>query len=191
MSNQEIVQLPRKCGEWDRLIALGIKKLDDVDKGGYLNRYGKYECYWLGREPHCLVNVQLPPGWTVLVGHEYTELLDANRRIRVTIHHGDWRRFSISYGHAELHCRFKFTEDPDTDCVRVIDTSARTELYRSMFEGGPYHRYAAIEVQGRAQEQYKQYELAAAQAKAWLDRTYPDWQNPGAYWEMQSVNGSG
>lgn len=119
--------------------------------------------------------VKLPEGWRKEQGGDsrWTKLIDNKGRVRANIfykaafydrsaHLSLSRRFNVSYNYDRVDAEDVATADV-TDCGEVI--------------------YSTDPIQLSDKERYTASEKARAMAKSWLHEHYPDWENPGAYWD--------
>jgi hypothetical protein len=120
--------------------------------------------------------VELPAGWTKMRTEHamHSRLLDAHGRERATIFykaaHYD-RRADLF-----LSCRYRVIFDYDrfehNDQVGVAQImDGETCLYE-------------VEIPAQGKPQYQIIEESRQAAFTWLDKHYPEWRNPAAYWEV-------
>ena len=139
--------------QWDQLTQIGIVRGDPVDD--------------------LFVNVTLPAGWTKrATEHDmWSDLLDEQGRKRAAIFYK--AAFYDRSAHMTLNRRYSAYQRPVNDG----DFS------------GPRHGIVldqdTVIWQTEQQVAYKDWPAMDAvekQANAWLDKRYPDWRNPLAYW---------
>jgi len=146
----------------------------DLDVNAILQAAGVKFCGIVKDDP-IFQYVELPQGWKKVATEEsrWSKLLDDKDRDRASIFYK--AAFYDRSAYLTLSFRFRFRPDYDqqdkgiavarvVDCGKVVYT---TELIA--LPGGS-ERYSLI-------NQVNQ------MAIDWLNQNYPDWQNPGAYWD--------
>ncbi len=123
--------------------------------------------------------VDLPQGWKkVATDHSMrSKLVDDKGRERAAIFYK--AAFYDRSAHMSLSQRFSYKRDYDRqkkegvtvahvmDCDKIVYTTEPIQLQLPMDE----------------REKYELADQADKAAIEWLNKNYPDWQNPGAYWD--------
>lgn len=122
-------------------------------------------------------DVELPDGWSVVpTDHAmWSDLKDEKGRKRASV--GYKAAFYDRWASINIVPRFRIERDYSTknlDEHTFVVTDCGTEVWRSRSETaerGDWQKREVIDATLRAE------------AAAWLEQQYPNWQDPGAYWE--------
>lgn len=122
--------------------------------------------------------VELPLGWKEIPTDHFmwSKLVDDKGRERARIFYK--AAFYDRYAHMSLSTRFNISRDYDQRDKEGVAVTYVTDSGKVIHTTEPIHL--------PAKEDRKYYEIgdkADKTAKAWLDQHYPDWRNPGAYWD--------
>lgn len=122
--------------------------------------------------------VELPAGWEKKpTDHSmWSDLVDDKGRKRASIFYK--AAFYDRSAHMGLETRFGIRQDyerQDKENVAVVHVM---DCGKVVFATEPIQLPSE-----RSKEYYEVSEAARSGAIAWLDQNYPDWRNPGAYWD--------
>lgn len=125
--------------------------------------------------------VELPPGWKkVATGHSmWSDLVDDKGRHRAGIFYK--AAFYDRAAHVGVNCRFSVRSDYDKlkeGVAQSVVYDGSDELYRT--------RTIEYDVENERDLRFDLLNELDAEARAWLDDNYPDWQNAAAYWNDES-----
>ena len=121
--------------------------------------------------------VELPAGWKKApTDHSmWSKLLDDKGRERASIFYK--ATFYDRSAHLSLTTRFGFRRDYDREEKEGVAVTYVTD------GGNIIHTTEAIKMPDDRQKRYEVGDKADKAASAWLNKQYPDWRNPGAYWK--------
>lgn len=121
--------------------------------------------------------VELPPGWTkVTTDHNmWSNLLDDKGRKRAAIFYK--AAFYDRDAHLDPITRYTYGSDYDRQEKENAAVAIATDCGKVIFSTTP------VPLPEDARKGYDLKEEARKEAKAWLIQNFPDWENPGAYWE--------
>lgn len=128
--------------------------------------------------------VELPAGWIMMATDHYmwTNLVDEKGRRRASIFYKP--EFYDRDAHIDLSCRFavnsNFQREKD-EGVAVFDVR---DCDRIIFSTEPAALIKDAQTREDRLANYALEDEARAAAVAWLEERYPDWKNPGAYWDQ-------
>jgi hypothetical protein len=122
--------------------------------------------------------VEFPQGWKkVVTDHSmWSKLVDDKGRVRASIFYK--AAFYDRRAHMGLDRRYSVSEDYDRQKKEGVAIAHVKDIDNVIFSTEP--------VQLPAERNEKYYEItdaATQKAAEWLDAQYPDWKNPGAYWD--------
>jgi len=121
--------------------------------------------------------VELPTGWKKLpTDHSmHSKLVDEKGRERANIFYK--AAFYDRSANLSLSTRFNFRLDYDRREKEGVAVAHVTD------GDNVIHSTEPIKLPDDNRKQYEVSEKAHEAAIAWLNRQYPDWKNPGAYWD--------
>ncbi len=121
--------------------------------------------------------VEFPLGWKkVATDHSmWSKLVDDKGRARASIFYK--AAFYDRSAHMSLSMRFGVQEDYDRQDTEGVAVAHVTDC------GKVIHTTEPIQLPADAREKFEIADQANKAAGAWLDRNYPEWRNPGAYWD--------
>ncbi len=123
--------------------------------------------------------VELPVGWKkVATDHPmWSRLVDDKGRERATIFYK--ADFYDRGAHMNLSHRYKIEIDYDRQTKEKVAVAYVKDCGQVIFTTEPIK----MPVEGDGRKGYEITDLATAAATKWLKKNFPDWENPGAYWD--------
>lgn len=122
--------------------------------------------------------VTLPPGWQKRATEHamWTDLLDDKGRARARIFYK--AAFYDRHAHLYVERRFIYHKDYDRLHNERVAVGIVTDCGKVIYETAPRQLPAED-----SRECFAIEDRAVAEARAWLDSHYPDWESPTSYWE--------
>lgn len=122
--------------------------------------------------------VEMPTGWQKKVTDHsmWSNLVDDKGRVRASIFYK--AAFYDRSAHMNLVSRFRVSQDYDRAKKEGVAVAVVKDGRNIIFSTEP------VKLPDERDKSY--YEIgddAAKKAVEWLDQQYPDWKNPGAYWD--------
>ena len=122
--------------------------------------------------------VEMPKGWKKQrTDHSmWSNLVDDKGRVRASIFYK--AAFYDRSAHLRLNSRFTVSQDYDRTEKEGVAVSRVMDGANVIFSTEPVKL-----PEKRDSAYYDVTDAVQQKATEWLDATYPDWQNPGAYWD--------
>ncbi len=119
--------------------------------------------------------VQLPQGWKkVPTNHSmWSNLVDDRGRGRAGIFYK--AAFYDRSAHLSLDCRYQAHFDYDLFNKKAVGVTKVYDGTQVIFQTEP--------MSSDGKDSYHISDICSKQANDWLDKNYPDWKNPAAYWD--------
>lgn len=121
--------------------------------------------------------VEFPQGWKkVVTDHSmWSDLVDDKGRVRASIFYK--AAFYDRSAHMDISTRFRVSRDYDLQNKENVAVTCVTDDGKVVYTTEP------IQLPKDTKQKYEITDQAENIAIKWLDEHYPDWQNPGAYWD--------
>jgi hypothetical protein len=154
--------LPKRInhGNWEQLESQGVRRL--------------------GKEDNLFVEVQLPPGWQKKTTEHpmWFALRDDKGRQRASIFFKDeiYHREAFMIPCARYNVSTRYSWDHKIVQAVVLDGNQHIHESRTLKKPGDDATFNELVEHSKILEDLR------AQAASWLDERFPDWKNPGAYW---------
>lgn len=123
--------------------------------------------------------VRLPKGWKKRATEHamWSDLLDEQGRVRAAIFYK--AAFYDRRAHMTLLSRFTVRRDYDREDVE----NKAVAMAFDMATGKAVMTIVSGTLPDDGQEKYEVSKRVVAEVVAWLDAKYPEWKNPGKYWD--------
>ena len=120
-------------------------------------------------------HVELPPGWKKIpTDHSmWSSLVDDKGRVRGSIFYK--AAFYDRSAHMRLDTRYGVAFDYKRSETEGVGVSNVTDCGKVIFSAEP--------IPTNKERSWETSQAANLLAMEWLDAQYPDWRNPGAYWD--------
>ena len=119
--------------------------------------------------------VELPEGWTKRpIDRLWTDLLDSRGQVRARLMYK--AAFYDRKARTSANLRFRFGTDYESAERGVVISHVR-KGNEIVFSSDEYH------VDPESRDQYAAMDKADKQCRQWLEKNYPDYLDPSAYWD--------